>query len=545
MSEMRSASQHQPPALKEDTKKRNRPEELGALLGYYQQVNMARSKLRARRPLVEAAVGFALAAVAGCVLGATEDPVDRTISAMTSEGFMKPVMDEARTVGPLGLGTLLGATALTASMSSAAAGVILAAATASVFLSTGSCGVSDAKSVGLWVWSGLAGALGATLSGATQGVVLEWIVNTVGMVGLLWALSVFTLMKPPLHFLFKVIWQQREVCCGLGQVALARERDKREMETKEAEQRERVAVQVEQRILALEKGARARDREYVASQEEELRQREEMERRRIELEEAEMEHRTVQDWIDSVVVKYVAFMAFSGLPMTLLAVVTTVFGVCGYGAHQSALIGLLCLVVVLSYALMKASSFKFWMLAACMGMLATFVVAVLTLHAEQEVVIGSSKMRAAGQNLTRESVASRMNYKASLEAMSAGFFVAKLCQLALGATVGGPLLRWGAGEAKVIVGAAGAAGALLLVAEVTAPVLGQGGRAGALLGAVGAAGVSVGAAAAMAGAWSSWAGTLGSLLGLVLGALVMGKWHMVNIGLQLPVAYVFAMTNPY
>lgn len=472
--------------------------------------------------------------------------MDTSISVMTSEDFMKPVMDEVRTVGALGLGTLLGATALTASMSSVVAGVILAAATASVVLSAGSCGVSNAESVGLWTWSGLAGAMGATLSGATLGAAVEWIVNNVGMVGLLWALSIFTVLKPPLHFLFNVIWQQREVCCGLGQAALTQERDRQERETREAEQRARQMVQVEERMLALEKGARPRDREPAAtSREEELRQSEEMERQRIEREEAEMEHRTAQDWIDSIVVKYVDFLAFSGLPMTLLAIVTSVFGVYGYGSHQSSLIALLCLVVLLAYALMRVANFKFWMLAACMGMLATFVMAVLTLHAEQEVVIGSSKMRAAGQHLSRENLTSRMNQRASLEALKTAFFGAKLCQVALGAMVGGPLLRWGAGEVKVIVGAAGLAGALLVVVEVITPVLGQGGRAGALLGAVGVAGVSVGAAAALAGAWSSWWGTSGTLLGLVLGALVAGKWHVVNIGLQLPVAYVFAMANPY
>ncbi|CAL8338129.1 unnamed protein product [Gadus morhua 'NCC'] len=506
---------------------------------------MARSKLRAREPWVQAALGFALGAVAGCALGATEDPVDRTIAVMTSEDFLKPVMDEARTVGPLGLGTLLGATALTASMSSVVAGVILAAATASVVLSKGSCSVTNAESVGLWVWSGVVGAAGATLSGATLGMAIEYIVTNVGMVGLLIALSVFTVLKPPLHFLFNVIWQQREVCCGLGTAALARERDERERELKEAEQRERVTVKVEQRTQAIEKGVRARERERMASKEEELLQSEKMERERIEREETEMEHRTIQDWIDSVVVKYVDFIAFSGLPMTLIAIVTSVFGMNGYGAHQSVLIVLLCLVVVLSYSMMKVSRFKLWMLAGCMGMLATFVVAMLTLHAEQEVLLANSRLRAVGKNLSRESLTPTMNQKASLEALNTSFFVAKLCQLALGAAVGGPLLRWGAGEAKIIVGAAGLAGTLIAVVEVITPVLGQGGRAGALLGSVGAAGVSVGAAAAMAGAWSSWAGTSGTIFGLMLGALIIGKWHIVNIGLQLPVAYVFAMTNPY
>ncbi|KAI4810940.1 hypothetical protein KUCAC02_013867 [Chaenocephalus aceratus] len=248
---------------------------------------------------MEAAVGFALGAVGGCILGLTEDPVDQTLTVMTAVAPLKPLMDEVRTVGALGLGTLMGATALTTAMTSVVAGVILSAVLTTVFVATRSCSPTLKDSAGLWISAGVAGAFGTSLSGATLGISIEWIVKNYGMVGLLFAL------------------------------------------------------------------------------------------------------------------------------------------------------------------------------------------------------------------------------------------------------LGGPLVRRAAGEVKVIVGAALVAGVLLAGVEVLTPILGEGGKAGALLGVVGAAGVSVGAAAAVAGRWSSWAGTLGTIAGLVLGALVLGKWHIVNIGLQVPVAYVFAMTNPF
>ncbi|XP_029928759.1 uncharacterized protein LOC115374132 [Myripristis murdjan] len=508
---------------------------------------MARSKLGARTPVVEAALGFALGAVGGCMLGATEDPVEKIMAVMTSEpqGLMKPMTDEINTVGALGLGTLVGATALTMAMTSVVAGVILAAAVASIFVATRSCIPSQTEYIGLWASAGLAGAFGTTLSGATLGAATEWIVMNSGMVGLLLALSIFTMLKPPLHFLLKIIWQQGEACCIQRPVALIRERQQKEIDAREMQQRERVAVQIEQRILMLDKGGTEYGTDDGTMWKAEQRLRTEIERERREKEEEEMEQRTIQEWINDVVLKHVDFLAFSGIPMTLLAIVTSVFGVLGYGGHQSVFIALLALVTVIAYILLKSTNFKFWMLAGCMGLLATFVIAVLTLHAGQEVVAASMKMRAAGQGRSREDVSAHMNYRSALEALSAGFFVAKMCQLGLGATVGGPLVRRGAGEAKVIVGAALVAGGLLAGVEALDPVLGNGGKAGALLGVVGAAGVSVGAAAALAGGWSSWLGTLGTITGLVVGALSMGRWHFVNIGLQVPVAYVFAMVNPF
>ncbi|TKS81568.1 hypothetical protein D9C73_015673 [Collichthys lucidus] len=504
---------------------------------------MAQTKPGAKSPLMEAAVGFALGAVAGCILGITEDPVDQSLLVMTAAAPMKPVMEEVRTVGPLGLGTLIGATALTTAMTSVVAGVILAAVVASVFVVTRKCGASHIDTVILWTMAGFAGALGTTLSGATLGVAIEWIVRNYGMIGLLWALSILTVIKPPLHYVFKILWKQGEACCTLGTAAWV-ETERKKIETTETEQRQRVAVQIEKRILMLEKGGDTIGMEPRMAWMTERMQREEIERKKMEREEAEMEQRTLQDWINTVVVKYVDFLAFAGIPMTVVAIVTSGFGVFGYGDHQSVFIVLLALVAIIAYMLLKSSDFKFWMLVGCMGMLATFVIAMLTLHAGQ-VVVSAMKMRAAGQSQSKEDINTRINQQSSLEALNAAFFVAKLCELGLGATVGGPLVRRAAGEVKVIVGAALVALGLLAGVRVLSLVLGDGGTAGALLGMVGATGVCVGAAAAVAGRWSSWPGTLGTIVGLVLGALVMGKWHIVNIGLQLPVAYVFAMTNPF
>nr|XP_046255275.1 uncharacterized protein LOC124064670 [Scatophagus argus] len=504
---------------------------------------MARSKLGARSPSMEAALGFALGAVAGCILGATEDPVDKTVSMMTGAGPLKPVMQEVKTVGALAMGTLIGATALTTAMTSVVAGVILASVVASVFMAARSCGASHASSLGFWASAGLAGTFGTTVSGATLGVAIEWIVKNYGMMGLLWVLTIFTVLKPLLHSVFKSLWKKREACCSLGSIDWARER--KQMENTEQQWRQSMAVQMEHRILLLEQGNSTSGLESRTTWVTEQRRREEIERKRMESKEAEIEQRTTQDWINSVVVKYMDFLAFSGIPMTAVALVTSGFGMFGYGGHQSVFIVLLVLVAVIAYLLLKSSDFKFWMLIGCMGMLATFVIAMLTLHAGQVVVTTSMKKGTANHSQSREIISARAIHHSSLEALNAAFFVAKLCELGLGATVGGPLVRRAVGEVKVIMGAALVALGLLAGVEVLSPALGKGGRAGALLGVVGAAGVSVGAAAALAGMWSSWPGTLGTITGLVIGALGMGKWHIVNIGLQLPVAYVFAMTNPF
>lgn len=488
-------------------------------------------------------MGFALGAVGGCILGATEDPVDKILLVMTANGPLKPVMEEVKAVGALGLGTLMGAAALTTAMTSVIAGVILATAVASVFVSTRSHSTSHKHSAALWASVGFAGAFGTTLSGATLGIAIEWVVKTSGMVGLLWALSLFTVLKPPLRFVFHLLWRQGEMCCALGSEVRTRERE--HIETAEWQQRQRVAVQIEQRILTLEKGGSTSGMEDRTTWATEQRERDELERRKLENEGAEMKQQNIRDFINSVVIKHVDFLAFSGIPMTVVAIVTSGFGLFGYGGHQSVFIVLLALVALIAYFLLNRSDFKFWMLVGCMGMFATFVIAMLTLHAGQVVVTTAMRMQMAGRNQSRENISTRMNYQSSLEAVNTAFFGAKLCQLGLGAAVGGTLVRQSAREVNVIAGGASVAGALLFGVEVLAPTLGEGGTAGALLGMVGAAGVSVGATAATAGRLSSWPGTLGTIGGLIIGALGMGKWHAVNIGLQVPVAFVFAMTNPY
>ncbi|XP_027872368.1 uncharacterized protein LOC114144087 [Xiphophorus couchianus] len=502
---------------------------------------MARNKLRNKSQLMEAALGFALGAVGGCILGATEDPVDRIASAMTASGPLKPVMEEVRVMGPLGLGTLMGATALTTAMTSVIAGVILAAAVASVFVRMRRCSTSYADSAGLWASAGCAGILGITLSGATFGKAIEWIVRTYGMVGLLWALGLFTVLKPPLSVLFQLAWTQGETCCTLGVDVMSRERE--DVEIIEWQQRQRVALQIEERILSVEKGGNAVDdrARWIT----EKREREAIDKRKIEKKEAEMEQRTIHDWINTVLVKQVDFLAFTGIPMAVVSFVTSVLGLFGYGSHQVVLIVLLALVVLIAFVLMQSSDFKFWMLVGCMGMFATFIIAMLTLHAKQEAVTAATRMSQAGHNQSAESISTRMNLQSSLEAVTTSFFGAKLCQLGLGATVGGALVRRAAGEVKVIVGAASVAGVLLAGIDALAPVLSDGEMAGALLGVVGAAGMSVGATSAAATRWSSWLGTVGTVAGLILGSLGMGKLHIVNIGLQLPVAFVFAMSNPF
>lgn len=68
---------------------------------------------------------------------------------ITSGSLLQPVSDGVQTVRPLGLGTLLGAMALTTVMTSVVAGVIFAAAMDSILLGARSSGggASQAESV--------------------------------------------------------------------------------------------------------------------------------------------------------------------------------------------------------------------------------------------------------------------------------------------------------------------------------------------------------------------------------------------------------------
>lgn len=482
-------------------------------------------------------MGFALGAIAGCLLGATEDPVEKTVAALSAAAPLKPLVEDVSTVGALGLGTLMGASALTVAMTSVVAGVILAAAVASLFVSTRSCRSSSTETIGLWVSAGTAGAFGATLSGATLGAGVEWIVKNFGMMGLLGALSMFTVLKPPLNLLFRLLWEQGEACCHMASEDWAKERE--EIDTSEAELRQRVAVQIEQKMLQLEQGSSSQEEAAWATQ---RRQRRELDGRKRQSQEAQLQQKNLQQWINAVVARHVDFLAFSGMPMTVVAVVTSGLGLFGYGNHPFVFAAILLVLALAAYGLLKSSNFQFWMSMGCMAMFVTFIVAVLTLHAGQVVITTAMKTKRAAQD--RESVGAQMKQQSCVEALSSAIFAAKLCQLGLGATVGGPLVRYVAREVRVVMGAASVAVALLAGVAVLSPVLGEGGKAGALLGVVGAAGVCVGAAAALAGRWSSWPGTLGTVAGLIVGAVGVGRGHVLNLGLQLPVAFIFAMSDP-
>nr|XP_057909476.1 uncharacterized protein LOC131105417 [Doryrhamphus excisus] len=492
----------------------------------------------AKKKIKEAAIGFVLGTVGGSIMGATEDPVDQIMMAMTSPIRLKPLIEDIKTVGALGLGTLMGATALTIAMTSVVAGVVMAAVIASVFVTTRSCGIAHTDYASLWASAGLAGTLGTTLSGATLAFSIELIVNNYGMTGLLCALIFFSILKPPLRFVFRVLWKQGEACCTQTNW----EMEKKQLEISEREQRDRVAVQIEERILTMnnEKKTGTEDMKTWAT---ERKLREMIERKKMETEEAELEQRTLQEWIKTVMIKYVDFLAFSGIPMTVVAVVTSVFGLFGYGRHEVVFIALLGLVAIMGYLLLNSSDFKFWMLVGCMGMLITFIIAMLTLHAGQAVVLSVGNLQ--GNNANRNTITDRMNKNSAEEAMNSAIFAAKLCQLGLGATIGGPLVRHAAGGDRVIVGAAVLAVGLLFGVEVLSPVLGEGGKAGALLGVVGASGVSAGAAAAMARKCSSWPRTLGAIAGVIIGTFVMGDGDIVRTGLQVIVVYIFAMTNAF
>ncbi|XP_077383405.1 uncharacterized protein LOC144022460 [Festucalex cinctus] len=495
------------------------------------------------RQLKEAALGFALGAVGGSIMGATDDPVDTTLAAMTSTSQLKPLMDDIRTVGALGLGTVMGASALTIAMTSVVAGVIMAAVVASLFVSTSNCGTTQPNYANLWANAGLAGALGTTLSGATLGFLIEVIVSNYGMTGLLCALTVFSILKPPLRFVFNVLWQQGEACCTQGSMVWDTER--KQLEISDLEQRERVAVQIEERILTINNGGNAADTNDVTKWATERKLREGLERKKTEAEEAQVKQRTLQDWIKTVMIKYVDFLAFSGIPMTVVAVVTSLFGLFGYGGHYSVFIVLVALVAIIAYSIMKSSDFKFWMLVGCMGMLATFVIALLTVQAGDEVRKRSMNQKGQAQDENVNSVTERMIDRSSREALKTAIIAAKLCQLSLGATVGGPLVRHAAGGGKVIVGAAIISVVLLAGVEILSPILGKGGKAGALLGVVGTSGVSAGAVAAMAAQSSSWPRASGAVVGVITGILVMGNLHFIMIIVQLFVTYVFAMTNAF
>ncbi|XP_036434258.1 uncharacterized protein LOC118813170 [Colossoma macropomum] len=508
---------------------------------------MAPSQQNTKTLVREGAVGFVLGAVGGCALGATVTPVNKAMTEIVSGSLLKPVTDGVRTVGPLGLGTLLGATALTTAMTAAIAGVTVAASTALLLIRLKRRRAGTANLDGfMWIAAGLAAALSTTSCGAALGVIIETLILRSGVVALLSALGIFTVLKTFIHVIVQLTCREWECCGILRLTAEAEEQEQKKLEALEAEQRDRVTVEIEQRIIAFETEKRIEGEDgldYRTAWKAQKQEREEIEKLRREAVELAVQQRTIQERLTKVVAKYVEFLAFSGIPMTVTAAVTAGFGIFGFGDYRFVFVVLLTLVLSMAFMLMRSMHLNFWMFTGCVGMFATFAIAVLTVHAGQEAVEVSLRMQKEGQVLSKENITARMDQRASLEAIAAGFFVSKICQVGLGASVGGPLDPKVLD--KVIVGASVSTVAIISVVETLSVVLGVGGVTGALLGALGAAGVSLGAATAVAVQWSSLTGTISTTAGMLFGALAIGQWDIVNTGLQVLVAYMFAMINPY
>ncbi|XP_066539281.1 uncharacterized protein [Hoplias malabaricus] len=494
----------------------------------------------------EGIVGFALGAVGGCALGATVSPVNKAMTAIISGPILKPFTDGVRTVGPLGLGTLVGATALTTSMTTAIAGVTVAASVALLLIRLKKSRTRAALPGFKWVAAGVAAALSTTSCGAVLGVIIETLVLRSGVVALLWAIGIFTVLKTFIHVLVQLTCSTCE-CSGILQhAAEAQKHEEMKLGALEAKHRDRVTVEIEHRITACESKiefegeAGLEYRIAWKAQQQEWKEAEKLQKEALEL---AVQQRTIQERLTKVVTKYVEFLGFSGIPMTVTAAVTAGFGIFGFGDYRFVFVVLLALVICMAFMLMRSMHLNFWMFIACLGMFATFATAVLTVHAGQEAMDMSLRMRKAGEVLSKENITAWMDHRASLEAIAAGFFMSKMCQVGLGASVGGPLDPKVLD--KVIVGASVSTVVLLSIIEYLSLVLGLGGVSGALLGAVGAAGVSLGAAAAVAVQWSSWAGTISTTAGMLIGALAIGQWDIVNTGLQVLIAYMFAMINPY
>ncbi|XP_028837434.1 uncharacterized protein LOC114791075 [Denticeps clupeoides] len=478
-------------------------------------VTMALALPKHKSPVMEAVEGFVLGAIAGTALGITEEPVNMARNQIVAGKLLVPLTNAVRDVGPLGLGTLLGAIALTAAMTTTVMGVTTAASVGLAYLETRREPRATPREKLAWVGAGLSAAVcGSALSGATLGFVTEKVAASFGAAGLLCALVAFTAAKPALR------------------LALPRRKPPVQAEAPwrgalEDEQVHRVTVDIEQ--AAGPRPSRWADRRREAEE----RGRREGKRTAVG---------TEQDKVNKALLKYLNFLAFSGIPMTVTATVTTAFGFFGFGEYRFVFVVLFTLVLAITFALMKCTHVKFWVLAGCMGMFATFAVAVLTVHAGQELVELAARIQLAGRRVSTETMSARIHHRSTLEALAAAFLVAKMCQVGLGATVGGPLGR--EVNSRIVVGAAGAVVVVVSLLNALSSVLGVGGTAGVLLGAVGTAGVSLGSAAALAMGCVTWTGRVATTAGSILGVLYFGTWSVVNL-IQVAIGFAFALTSPY
>ncbi|TSQ69491.1 hypothetical protein Baya_11280 [Bagarius yarrelli] len=461
------------------------------------------------------------------------------MTGIISESLLKPVTDGVRTVGALGLGTLLGATALSTTMASAAAGVTVAALITLLLLMQKK---NESTSGFVWIAAGVTASLCTTSCGAALGFIIEKHIMRSGVVALLWALGIFTVLKVFIYIAVKLAVRKWK-CLSIFDPQ-AEKPCNETLDILQAEQREKVTVEIEKIMMALET-----KNSFDGEKTQDVRAACETQRRnRIELQQRKtrgltLGQRSIQENLTNIAAKYVDLLTFSNIPMTVTASVTAALGILGFGEYRFVFVVLLVLIFCIAFMLTRSMPLNFWMFTACVGMFATFAIAVLTVHAGQEVLEMSVRMRKAGQVLSKESIAKRMDHKSALEAITSGVFVSKMFQIALGATVGSLL------DQKVlntvIVGASVTTIALVSIVEGCSVPLGIGGVTGALLGALGAAGVSTGAAAAVAFQCSSWIGTISTTAGMLSGALTIGNWDIINIGMQMCVVYMFAVINPY
>lgn len=472
---------------------------------------------------MEFAISFMLGAMSGGTLAATEIQSNQIMAQIISGPQLNPVRAGIKSVGALGLGTLLGATALMASMTAMVTGVISAASVALFLLSNSE----------RWPAAGLVATLATTLSGAAMGAITEKLSMSYGVVSLQWALGIFTILKLLVYIQVKFACTQQDFCGILGTYGRWKE------SSMEANLQQQVVLEMEQRIFAFE----MEKAECMSVLEDQRKEREEIKRQKGKAVELEANERTNRRRLLKMRAKYMNFLTFSSIPMTVIALVTTGFGVLGFGEYRFVFVILLTLVLSMSFWLMRSKRLHFWMVMGCLGMFGMFAVALLTEYAGQEAVGMSVKMQMAGLNVSMENISIRMTHSSAVQAISAGFYVSEVCQVALGASVGGLMVREAGGKGIVV--ASVNAVVVLLIVNMSSLMLGAGGTAGALLGASGLAAVSMGGASARGIKSSSWGETIGSAAGMIAGFLVFGNGDFVNIGFLVCVAYIFSMTNLY
>ncbi len=256
--------------------------------------------------------------------------MNQLMQEIISVAQLKPVMSGIKSLGALGLGALLGTTALT-SMTLVVTGVTVAASVAL-------CLLRLRKTEG-WVAAGLAAALTTTSSGAALGAIIENLSMSYGMVSLLGALGIFTVLKLLMHFFVKYACTEREFC---GSVTEATKREQARLLALEVDLRQRAALELEKRIKACE--MKNPEEDGLAAWEAQRREREEIKRQQRKAVELEMQKRTSRQRLLKAVAKYTEFLAFSGIPMTVTAFVTAGFGIFGFGDYRFVFVILLVVV---------------------------------------------------------------------------------------------------------------------------------------------------------------------------------------------------------